>query len=166
MNDCDIKITEDDLRIFPPYVTSFLLVSLLMMVSHGFSGSLLFMSYLDVPPLYGVGMTLATIVIFVILNIRLTRGHLNSVLGLQILAACYFLIAAVYPFVDDYPPLPVWWPATALATSGGAILVIRSRRYRIMAEFVAKIWLFYRTTGRSILQEIERQRRDARRRRS
>lgn len=166
MNDCDIKITEDDLRIFPPYVTSFLLVSLLMMVSHGFGAALLFIFYLDIPRGFDFGAAIVSMIIFVVLNMRLIYGHLSSVIGLQMLAGCYFAIAALYFFIDVDEPRIVWVAVTVLITSASAIIVIRSKRYGIMATFLAKIWLFYRTTGRSILQEIERQRQEAAKQRS
>lgn len=165
MRDSDIDITEDDLRIFPPYVSSFLLVSLLMMVSHGFSAALLFIFYLDIPIGFDFGASIASMIIFVVLNMRLIYGHLSSIIGLQILAVCHFLIALLFFFTDVDAPQLVWIAITVLISSTSAIILIRSRRYEIMARFLARIWLFYRSTGRSILQELDRQRQEAAQRR-
>lgn len=155
----DYSITESDLAIFPPYLSFFLLATICLMVSHGLAATIIFFFYLTIPPGLAFGLVMASGMAFVVFNVAVIRGHTWGVSGLKALAALYILIAiSSFAWVGQNQ-VNVKVSLAVLVSSGSAWLTLRSVRYQAMAGFLVRRWRFYRDTGRTVIEELERQRR-------
>lgn len=154
----DHYITESDLAVFPPYLSFFLLATICLMVSHGLAATIVFFFYLVIPPGLAFGLMMASGMAFVVFNIAVIRGHTWGVSGLKALAVLYLLIA-----ISSFARLGSLQVDTkvsvaVLVSSASAWLLLRSVRYQTMAGFLARRWHFYRETGRTVIEELELQR--------
>lgn len=152
-------ISENDLAIFPPYMSLFLLVTLCMMVSHGLAATTVFFFYINIDPALAFFLSMGSSLVFVTFNFMLIRGYLWSLKGLESLAGLYSLIALSAVFEIGHVPTDYKLSLAILVPSLTAWFTIRSTRYHVMANFIAKRWRFYRETGRTVIEELERQRR-------
>lgn len=143
-----------DQSIWPPHAWLFVVVSMLLTANHALSGLLLFFFYLDFHIKTALVLIAGTGLIFIILNIRLTRGHLSSLLGLEVLAAIYSAIAVSSLFGISGTPVKLGMSLFMITTSALAWISIRSNKYRAMADVIAKRWAFYRATGRTVMEEL------------
>lgn len=151
------NITEEDLAVFPPHLSSFLAATLLLMVSHGLAATIVFFFYFALHPATGLALVVGSSMIFVFFNILLIRGHLVAIKALKLLAVIYCGVA-VSSFAEiAHTPIDTRLSLAVLIPSVSAWLVLRSRRYQTMAQFIAKRWRFYRETGRTVIEELNRQ---------
>lgn len=150
-------ITRDDLRIFPPHLGHFALATGCMMVSHGLSTSWAFSALLPSHLGLAFGLSLATSLIFGVFNFMLIRGHLRSLKYLERLAIIYSVVSVASLSDAGQLSANLWMSVVMIISSGISWWTIRSPQYRIMAAFIAKRWRFYRETGRTIIEEIQRQ---------
>lgn len=153
------EISEEDLSIFPPHLLFFILASLSLMISHGLAATIVFFIYLPIPPGFAFGITIASSMIFVVLNVLLIRGWQKAPKWLALLAGFYLCIAAS-SFIDtSLGSVDVRLSWTVLISSLIAWLTIKSPQYQKMASFMVRRWQFYRETGRTVVEELNRQKR-------
>lgn len=111
-----------------------------------------------ISPEIAFALAAGTSLIFVTFNFVITRGHLWGLLGLKLLSVLYTTIGLCSFFdlgdADIKPGLSL----AILIPSILAYITIQSQKYQIMAQFIAKRSRFYRETGLTVVQELERQR--------
>lgn len=152
----DYNISEDDLAVFPPYLSLFLLATFLLMISHGIAASVICFFYFPLPPGIALALTVSSAMVFVIFNIMIIRGHPTALKALKILAVTYFLVAVSSFLNFGHTAIDVRISLTLLGSSISAWLVLGSKGYGAMASFMAKRWRFYRETGSTIIEELNR----------
>lgn len=157
----ELRLSPHDGSIWPPHAWLFVVVSMLLTIGHGLSGALVFFLYLDLPAKVALALLFCTGIAFFIANIRLTRGHRSSLLILELLAVIYLAVAISSLFGISGTRRHLGMSMFMIATSSAAWISIRSAKYRAMFDVIEKRWAFYRATGRTILEEIERQEKDA-----
>lgn len=152
------KITEADLAIFPPYLSLFLLATLLLMISHGLAATVAFFLLMAIRPEIAFALTIATSLIFVTFNFVIIRGHLWGVPGLKFLSVLYAIIGLYSLFGLGHEDIKPGLSLAILIPSILAYITLQSQKYQTMAQFIAKRWRFYRETGLTVVQALERQR--------
>lgn len=155
-----ITFTEEDLAIFPPGISLFITTIFLILVSHGLISILFLHFLLEVPPGPMILLLMGSAIFIVIPNIMVIRGHPVGAKILSGLAIFYFIIGVLgtTKLLGDIPGLGITLIPTFL--SALAFLIILGKKYRYFVDFMAKRWSFYRSTGRTVLEEYLSQQHD------
>lgn len=92
---------EKPLLIFPPNMSRFLLVTLLLMISLGFTTPLVVVSFLEISNEWMVQFVFPPAFIFIILNILVTKGISFGVSGLKLLSYACLVLSALGVLFDQ-----------------------------------------------------------------
>lgn len=120
------------MQMFPPYLSRFLLVTILLMIASGMSPSLavLHMSGLDARWVMGVSAT--SVLIFVFFNILVVRGLELGVKALEVLAIVCLLLSLTNLLYTDSAAMCV----VAALCAGTGLMIIRGDNYRQMFRYM------------------------------
>jgi hypothetical protein len=89
--DTKTKDSDQPLLVYPPYMSRFLWVTLLLMIALGFTAPLVAISFLEVSNEWMVPVVFPPVFIFIILNILVVKGIPFGISGLKVLS--YFCLA-------------------------------------------------------------------------
>jgi hypothetical protein len=89
----DAVESDKPLLVFPPNMSRFLLVTLALMVAHGLSVAVAVIYLSDLDHKLAIPISVITVLIFVLMNILVTRGINLGVVGLKVLAITYFVLS-------------------------------------------------------------------------
>lgn len=148
--------TEADSAIFPPYMSRFILVVMLLIFSHtAFMISFgLYVLEVHVGAMLVGGLISALFLIFC--NIAITRGHDRFVKVLKIIAWMYLtfgLLTILFKLLNMFA-VPFELSGILILFAGIALVTMHSVSYRVCVKFVKDRWDIYRETGETVVEAM------------
>ncbi len=160
MNRPKNQYDETDLAVFPPYMSRFLSVILLLIFAHTASVLLLGLYLFPVDPgsmIIGGALSLLAIIIS---NILISRGHILFVSVNKTLAVLYGLIGVTSLVFSILEIKNAPWKLSLLSILFAAIALFTMSQpgYIVCTTFLKKRWDTFRATGQSVAEAMAKKR--------
>jgi len=130
--DSENKAGEQPLLVFPPYMSRFLWVTLLLMIALGFTSPLVAISFLEVSNEWMVPTIFPPVFIFITLNFMVTKGIPFGIIGLKAISLICLVLSILGIFFNH--------ALTLCLVSGGCSLLsyvtITGDKYQEMFSYM------------------------------
>ncbi len=132
MGNTKSKSDEKPLLVYPPYMSRFLLVTFLLMITLGFTSPLVAVSFLEVSNEWMVPVVFPPVFIFIILNILVTKGISFGVSGLKVLSYVCLVFSVLGIFFDQ----GIIFCLVSAGCSLLSLATIRGEKYQEMFRYM------------------------------